>query len=58
MTDVDKWISISKECKYLPENDLKASRVCFVYLLLITMVNCNGDNFRICLSFTYINYIL
>lgn len=23
MTDIDKWISIAKECKYLPENDLK-----------------------------------
>jgi hypothetical protein len=21
--DVDKWIEIAKECKYLPENDLK-----------------------------------
>ncbi|XP_023718846.1 serine/threonine-protein phosphatase 6 catalytic subunit [Cryptotermes secundus] len=23
MADVDKWIDIAKECKYLPENDLK-----------------------------------
>lgn len=23
MTDLDKWIDITKECKYLPENDLK-----------------------------------
>lgn len=23
MTDLDKWIEIAKECKYLPENDLK-----------------------------------
>lgn len=23
MADLDKWIEISKECKYLPENDLK-----------------------------------
>lgn len=23
MTDLDKWIDIVKECKYLPENDLK-----------------------------------
>lgn len=23
MSDVDKWIEIAKECKYLPENDLK-----------------------------------
>lgn len=21
--DLDKWIEIAKECKYLPENDLK-----------------------------------
>lgn len=23
MGDLDKWIEIVKECKYLPENDLK-----------------------------------
>lgn len=23
MVDLDKWIEIAKECKYLPENDLK-----------------------------------
>ena len=23
MYNVDKWIDIAKECKYLPENDLK-----------------------------------
>lgn len=23
MADVDKWIEIAKECKYLPEGDLK-----------------------------------
>lgn len=23
MADVDHWIEIAKECKYLPENDLK-----------------------------------
>lgn len=23
MADLDKWIEIVKECKYLPENDLK-----------------------------------
>ena len=23
MSDMDKWIEIAKECKYLPENDLK-----------------------------------
>lgn len=28
MADVDKWIAIAKECKYLPESDLKV-RSCF-----------------------------
>lgn len=23
MADIEKWIEIAKECKYLPENDLK-----------------------------------
>ncbi len=23
--DVEKWIEIAKECKYLPENDLKVA---------------------------------
>lgn len=23
MAELDKWIEIAKECKYLPENDLK-----------------------------------
>jgi serine/threonine-protein phosphatase 6 catalytic subunit len=23
MADLDKWVEIAKECKYLPENDLK-----------------------------------
>jgi hypothetical protein len=23
MADIDKWIDIARECKYLPENDLK-----------------------------------
>lgn len=23
MTDLDKWVEIVKECKYLPENELK-----------------------------------
>lgn len=25
MSDLDKWIEIAKECKYLPENDLMVS---------------------------------
>jgi hypothetical protein len=33
MADIDKWIDIAKECKYLPENDLKVinSLYCFYY---------------------------
>ena len=26
MSDIDKWIDIAKECKYLPENDLKVKK--------------------------------
>ena len=26
--DVDQWIDIAKECKYLPENDLKVNHSC------------------------------
>jgi hypothetical protein len=30
MADIDKWIDIAKECKYLPENDLKViSSLCW-----------------------------
>ncbi len=28
MVDIDKWVEIARECKYLPENDLK---VCFTF---------------------------
>lgn len=27
-SDLDRWIEIAKECKYLPENELKVSRPC------------------------------
>ena len=23
MAEIDKWVEIAKQCKYLPENDLK-----------------------------------
>jgi hypothetical protein len=26
LADVDKWIDIARECKYLPENDMKVRR--------------------------------
>ncbi|KAH8275882.1 hypothetical protein KR018_010106, partial [Drosophila ironensis] len=34
MGDVDKWIEVVKECKYLPENELKAlcEMVCDILL--------------------------
>ena len=36
--DVDKWIEVAKDCKYLPENDLKVgikseNYECFTYLV-------------------------
>lgn len=27
MSELDQWIQFAKECKYLPENDLKVSRL-------------------------------
>lgn len=29
MPDIDKWVDIAKDCKYLPENDLKVN---FLYV--------------------------
>lgn len=36
MADIDNWIDIAKQCKYLPENDLK---VIFVgrYVILVSL---------------------
>lgn len=31
MSDVDNWIEIAKQCKYLPENDLKV--ILFIYFV-------------------------
>ena len=28
MAEIEKWIEVAKECKYLPENDLKVS--CYI----------------------------
>lgn len=33
VADVDKWIDIARECKYLPENEMKVR----------VETNCNGD---------------
>lgn len=33
MADLDRWIEIAKECKYLPENDLKVSYIRDIALL-------------------------
>lgn len=27
MSDIDKWMELAKECKYLPENDLKVNNI-------------------------------
>ena len=37
MADLDKWIEISKECKYLPENDLKI--LCDIVCDLLVRIN-------------------
>lgn len=29
MSEVDKWIEIAKQCKYLPENDLKVGFILY-----------------------------
>jgi hypothetical protein len=34
VADVDQWIDIAKECKYLPENDLKVLFFTFEYVRL------------------------
>ena len=39
MADVDKWIEIAKQCKYLPENDLKVN---------ISVLNLKSNNVLIC----------
>lgn len=51
MEDLDRWISIAKECKYLPENDLKVSilqniHVCFLnkkFGVLACLGEASGD---------------
>lgn len=35
MSDIDKWLEIAKECKYLPENDLKVNNVHQVLFIII-----------------------
>ena len=35
MPDIDKWIEIAKECKYLPENDLKVRIFIHSYFVII-----------------------
>lgn len=38
MSDADKWIEISRECSYLPENDLKVGS-----LLSVLVVHCGSS---------------
>jgi hypothetical protein len=47
MGDIDKWIDIAKECKYLPENDLKVINrsYCILYYSC-QYINC----VQICIS--------
>ena len=35
--DVDRWIEIAKDCKYLPENDLKVT-LNFIVLTAVRLV--------------------
>lgn len=39
MADIDKWIEIAKQCKYLPENDLKVN---------ISVLKRKSDNAPMC----------
>ena len=48
MADVDKWIEITKECKYLPENDLKVR--CLFYAIILDM-NVKINNIVLFLSY-------
>ena len=46
MSDVDQWIEVAKQCKYLPENDLKVMIELFflmnsIDLLLLIYLNCS-----------------
>jgi len=31
MPDIDHWVEIASNCKYLPENDLKVIIVVYIY---------------------------
>jgi len=39
MADVDQWIEIAKQCKYLPENDLKVTFIDWNIFLVAWFVN-------------------
>ena len=48
MSEIDQWIDIAKQCKYLPENDLK------VTILAIFTKSCiNSILFKIKIKFRY-----
>jgi hypothetical protein len=38
MSHLDDWIEIAKECKYLPENDLKVSLELLTNELIIKLI--------------------
>jgi len=43
--NIDQWVEISKDCKYLPENDLKVCIDFFVFSF-----NCSGGLCNLCHS--------
>lgn len=38
MSDIDKWIEIAKECKYLPEHDLKVNNIYDILFFIILII--------------------
>lgn len=43
-TEIDKWIEISRDCKYLPENDLKVLKLLALINTLDKMCLLGFDN--------------
>ena len=41
MTDVDQWIEIAKDCKYLPENDLKVLIIIITFMIFQLKIQTN-----------------
>ena len=46
MAEIEKWIEVAKECKYLPENDLKVS--CYmIYAKSIVTLSFSKYSFKV-----------